>query len=166
MIVRALAIALVVAVGYGAVMTYQVAAERGDHAATRAEHAKNLAALEQAARQAEQAARAEEQRRAKALEGIIDATESKLAQARADALAAADAGERLRHRVADLAATCRVGAGHSTAAGSGPPARSTTDLLADVQRRLDEAQDRIAEHADRARSAGLACQTLYNALTP
>jgi hypothetical protein len=35
-----------------------------------------------------------------------------------------------------------------------------------VQRRLDEAADRIARHADEARAAGLACERAYGALTP
>jgi hypothetical protein len=164
--VRALAIALALAVGYGAVMTYQVAAERRDHADTRAAHAEQLAGLERAAREAEKSARAEERRRVKALEGIIHDAETRLGQALADAAAATDAGDRLRQRVAELASACRGAPGDPAASAPGTPARSAADLLADVQRRLDEAADGIARHADRARSAGLACQKAHGSLTP
>ena len=74
-------------------------------------------------------------------------------------------GERLRQRVAELTAGCRRAAGSAAVTGASPTARSGVDLLADVQRRLDEAAGRIARHADEARAAGLACERAYGALS-
>ena len=164
--VRTLAIALAVAIGAAGIQTYRLASEQADHAATRAGHAEQLAGLERAAREAEQNARAEEQRRAAALQGAIREAETNLARARADAAAAASAGERMRQRVATLTSSCRAGAGHPASSGAGPAAGATGDLLADVFDRVDQAVRDIAEHADAARAAGLACQAGYDALTP
>ena len=166
MTIRALVLALIALSMFAAVQSFRLAAEQRQHALTRAAHAERLAELERAAREAQQRARDEEQRRAKALEGVIHEAESKLARARADAVAAATAGERLRERIAALTGACRASAGHPAAADSGAPADATADLLALVQRRLDEAADRIARHADESRAAGLACQHSYGALTP
>lgn len=163
---RALAIfalALAVLAGF---QTYRLATERAGHARTRAEHALEITALATAAREAEAAARAEEQRRTAEVQKAADEADQALDRARADADAARDVGQRLRDRLATLTAACRVGPGDPAAAGSGQTADATARMLADVQRRLDEAQDRIAQHADQARTAGLACQRLYNALTP
>ena len=99
------------------------------------------------------------------MEDVANEHQTQIAQARADADAATSAGERLRQRVAELAAGCRGTSNGAAVAVAGPPARSGADLLADVQRRLDEAADRIARHADEARAAGLACERAYGALT-
>ena len=140
--------------------------ERRSHAETRMEHAEHITGLERAASAAEAAARAEEQRRAQALQEVIDETEQKLARARSDADAAADAGQRLRAQLsATLAGRSRGASGHPGAAGAGPATDTTISLLADMQRRLDEASDGIARHADEARAAGAACELSYRALT-
>jgi hypothetical protein len=75
--------------------------------------------------------------------------------------AAADAGRRLRDALAALrgAAQCP-----GAAAAGGASAGTTAGVLADVQRRLDEAAERVARHADEARIAGLACQRAYEAV--
>lgn len=150
---------------FGGVQTYRLAAERQAHAVTRAAHAEQMAALERAAHEAEVAARSEEQRRARALQGIINDTEQKLAIARDDAAAAADAGQRLRAQLATITASCRRSARHTPSASAGAPAVATDDLLADMQRRLGEATDRIARFADEAHAAGAACERSYRALT-
>lgn len=157
--------ALLVALVAAGIQTYRLIGEQRDHAENRRTHADQLAAMERAARQAEADARAEERRRAGALQEIVHETEQNLERARADAAAAADAGERLRQRVAELTAGCRRAAGGSAAPGSGQAASPTADLLADVQRRLDEATDRVARFADEASAAGLACERAYGALT-
>lgn len=109
-----------------------------------------------------QAARAEEQRRTQAVQEIAHETDAALARARADHAAAVGAGQRLRQQLAAAhAAACRA-----APAGAGLPAAAAGDLLADVQRRLDEAADAIAQHADAASAAGAACQRSYEALTP
>lgn len=165
MMERALAIALAASLALAGLQTWRLSAEEADHDATKLAHAEQIASLQRAAIEAHLAARAEEKRRAEALQGVIDETEQKLAQARSDAGAAADAGQRLRAQLAAITASCRGAAGSSGVAGAGAPAEATSDLLADVQRRLDEAADGIARHADEARAAGQACERSYRALT-
>lgn len=146
--------------------THQLDGEKLAHAKTRQAHAEQVADLHRAGREAVEQARAEEQRRVEALQGVIDETEQKLARARADADAAADVGQRLRAQLsATLAGSCRSAGGNPGAAGAGQATDATLDLLADVQRRLDEASDGIARHADEARAAGQACERSYRALT-
>lgn len=147
--------------------TIRLSDEQRDHAKTASLWSKDREAWEKAAREAVEAARAEEQRRTTEVQGIADETQAKLEVARADAADARDAGERLRQRVAKLTtALGRAGASQPTAAGPGAPAQSTADLLADVQRRIDEATDTIAGFADQSHTAGLACERSYDALTP
>lgn len=160
-----LAALLALSVGVG-VQSVRLSAEQRDHEATKAAHAEKMQTLERAARESEQAARAEEHRRMAALEGVIRETEQNLERARADAAAAADAGQRLRDRAAAIAAACRGPARHTAAAPPGPSASSPGDMLAFVQRRLDEAAGEIAGFADRAREAGRACEVSYDAVRP
>jgi len=161
-IAGAAALVLMVAAG---VQTYRLASEQRDHAETRRAHAETIGKLERAARVAVEAARTEETRRYAALQEIARETEQSLDLARADAAAAATAGERLRQRVAEVTAACRRPAGDPGSTDAGPAADTTARVLADVQRRLDEATDRIARQADEARAAGLACERAYGALT-
>ena len=161
---RGLAIALAGALVLVGVQSWRLTNEQRDHALTQATFSVVMTKAAEAARAAEAAARIEEQRRVAALEGVIHETESKLAQARADADRAADAGQRLRQRLAELAGSCRGTTGDPTAAGAGTTTGSTGDLLADVQRRLDEAADQLARFADASHTAGLACQRSYEAL--
>lgn len=147
-----------------AVQTLRLGAEQTAHADTRAGHAEQLRVLAEAGRNAEAAARAEEQRRSAALQKVANEATHALDRARADAAAAADAGQRLRDRLASVAAACRAGPGDPAAAAPSPAASATGDLLAHVQRRLDEAADGIARHADAAAAAGRACQRAYQSL--
>lgn len=146
--------------------TLRLADERTEHQTTVSMWAKDREGREKAAREAVEAARKEEQRRTTAVQEIADETQAKLEVARADAADARDAGERLRQRVAQLTtALGRAGASQPAAAGPSAPAQSTADLLADVQRRIDEATDTIAGFADQSHAAGLACERSYDALT-
>lgn len=113
--------------------------------------------------EATEAARAEEQHRAAQAQKVADETHQALARARADADAAADAGRRLRQQLASYA-RCRAAPGDPGVASPGNPAASTVDLLADVQRRLDEAADSIARFADEAHASGMACQRIHEGL--
>lgn len=159
--------ALVVALAaFAGIQTLRLANERTEHATTRTGHAELLAAMERGAREAIAAARAEEQRRAEALQGVIDEAEKNLAKSRADAVAASNAGDRLRQRIAELTSTCGGGSSDPSPSGAGPATQSTADLLADVQRRLDEAAEGIARFADQAHAAGAACQRSHGTLTP
>lgn len=160
------AAALLVLVGLLGLQTVRLAEEQRDHATTVSMWAKNRESLERAALQAAEDARTEEQRRTKAAQEIANETQAKLDQARNDADTARTAGERLRKRVAELTASIgRGGAGNPTSGGASASAQKTADLLADVQRRLDEATDGIAGFADGASAAGSACERSYDALT-
>lgn len=150
---------------FAGVQTLRLADERTAHQTTIARHAQVLQELERQAREAVEAARAEEQRRAQALQEVIYEAEEKLARSRADAAAASDAGDRLRERITELTAACRVGSGNPAAPGSSQATNSTADLLAIVQRRLDAAAEGIARFADAAHAAGAACQNAHGTLT-
>ncbi len=163
---RALPWLLLAAVALAGLQTYRLAVEQGDHARTQRDHAQQLGKLERTAGEAVTAARAEETRRFTALWEILNETQADRDRARADAAGAADAGLSLRRRVAALTAGCRAAASDSAPAGSSPPADTTADLLADVQRRLDEAAEGIARHADEAHVAGRACERAYDTLKP
>lgn len=162
--IRVLSVVLTLTAVLLGFQSWRLMGEQRDHAQTKADHAQQMQMMFEAAKLAGEQARAEEQRRAKALEGVIHETESKLAQARADADRAVDAGQRLRQRLAELAGSCRGTTGDPTAAGAGQATGAADDLLADVQRRLDEAADQLARFADASHTAGLACQQSYDAL--
>jgi hypothetical protein len=164
--VRILAVALLLALAFAGFQSVRLADERTSHATTKTKHAEQRTEWEHATRVAVEDARTEEQRRYTALQGVIDEAEQKLARANADADAASDAGERLRKRLSELAGSCRIGPSHSSAPGAGQAADATGDMLADLQRRLDEAANGIAKFADSAHTAGIACQSSYGALTP
>jgi hypothetical protein len=165
-IARALPWLLLAALALAGLQTYRLAEEQGAHARTQRDHAQQLGTLERAAGQAVTEARAEGDRRFTALWEILNETQADRDRARADAAGAADAGVSLRRRIAALTAGCRAAARDSAPASGSPPADSTADLLADVQRRLDEAADGIARHADEAHIAGRACERAYDALKP
>ena len=155
-------LALVVAVALFGLQTYRLEVERRAHAEALAAHQLTLAELERSAALAVKAARAEEQRRTEEVQKAADEATRSLARARADAAAAADAGRRLREQIAAVTATCRFAASDTASAEGGAPAVSTADLLADVQRRLDEASDGIARFADAAHIAGATCERSYD----
>ncbi len=77
------------------------------------------------------------------------------------------AGDGLRHRAAQLAAsgpaTCPATA-DTPAAPSSPPTPSATAVLADVLGRLEEAGRQLAEVADARGRTGAACERAYGAL--
>jgi hypothetical protein len=135
-----------------ALQTARLANEKAAHADTRRTHAEAIA-------KAEAATRAEERRKTAAVQEIANETARRLEVARADADAAATAGRRLRDAIATLRLNCAATAGRGDAAGA------AADLLADVQRRLDEAADSIAGFADRAHAAGIGCERAYKAVT-
>jgi hypothetical protein len=166
-IARGLAVALLLSLAMAGLQIHRLDVERTAHANTRADHAEQRTDWERSTRVAVEAVRTEEQRRATALQGVIDDAEKNLARARADADAAGDAGQRLRKRLAEITGACRGGgaASNSAAASAGPATDATGDLLAHVQRRLDDAASGIARYADQSAAAGKACQRSYDALT-
>jgi hypothetical protein len=104
----------------------------------------------------------EEHRRTDAVQEITNEThrEAEHYQSLADGNRAA--GQLLRDQLAAASSTCP--AQPATAAGSAP-ASAAPDLLADVQRRLAEAEDRTVEFADASRRAGIACERSYDSST-
>jgi hypothetical protein len=115
------------------------------------DHADAVAAQQERARQIESgwhAGMLEIQRNAR----------EKLDAVAADVAAAGSAAERLRERVAELS---RRPAACPAAADGGEAAGAAGDLLADVSRRLDQATDELAEFAERAAVAGMACEAAY-----
>ncbi|SOY56883.1 DUF2514 family protein [Cupriavidus taiwanensis] len=107
-------------------------------------------------------ARAEEQRRTAAQTEIANVAIKDAERARDDARTAAATSDRLRQRIADLIAS----AGHPAAATGSPPAGDPIGMLANVLERADRRAGILAEYADAARIAGLACERSYDALTP
>jgi len=112
------------------------------------------------------AARLEEQRRTTAQTEIANAATKDLAQARADAGAAADAASRLRQRVDQLLAAARSANDPGAAGGGqGKSGGDPLDVLVDVLGRSDKASGILAAYADELKVAGLACERSYDALT-
>lgn len=157
--------ALIGALMIAGLQTYRLALEQVAHAGTLRRHAEQLREQEQTAREAVTKARAEGERRYANLMEIATNAQAELDRARADAAGAADAAGRLRQRIAAITAARCPAPGDTATAGSSPPADPAVDLLADVQRRLDDAADGIARHADHARAAGAACERAFDALT-
>lgn len=96
---------------------------------------------------------------------VADEAERQLAQARADAAIADAAAGRLSRRVAALVAAAREAASHPPAAGASAPAEDPIGMLAELQRRADEAAGVFARIADERGAAGSACERAYDALT-
>lgn len=96
---------------------------------------------------------------------LTDEAESKLVQARADAAIADAAAGRLQQRVAALVAEARRAATRPAIATPGPATGDALDMLADLQRRLDETAGQLAHLADERGTAGQLCQDAYDALT-
>lgn len=153
------------AVATSCTQTQRLDREQRGHAETKAAHAEQLAAIERSARGAEQAAREEEQRRAAAHQEIIDEARTREAQAMADAAAARDAGQRLRAQLTAITSRGGQAASHPSPAAASPPAGDPIGVLADVLERADRRAEILAAHADASRSAGLACERAYDALT-
>ena len=136
-----------------------------------AETAQASEALAQAVAEAQTAARLElerlrEQAHAQSAkqQEAIDAATLDTERARAAAAAAGRAGDGLRRHAADLARDCQTQPRAAPASASAP-ASATGDLLADMLGRIDAAAGELAEYADRARIAGLACERVHDSLT-
>ncbi len=164
-VAAALALALLASGIYAVKTTLKLSATRVELANTKTEYAEAgrrqalaYAALGDTYRRAEQSWQGQKQE-------IVNASRKQIAGVLADAAAAADSGQLLRARLAELTAC----PGRSTeAAGTGAggeTAPATAGLLADVQRRLDEAANRIAQFADESRVAGQACERSFDAVT-
>lgn len=103
-------------------------------------------------------------RRTAAVQTEVENARRKVTALEGAVAGAADAGRGLRDELARARGrACTTDT--STASGSAA-AEAAERMLADVQRRLDEAQERVASYADKARIAGEACEGSYRSLTP
>lgn len=152
--VAALAMALLVLGIFAGKQTLKLGAERTAHAQTREAIATATARQQADFRKQEQAWTA-------TLERVRRDTRTQLAAAEIDGATATAAGDRLRQRLSQLAVCSGTPAAPPVAAGSAP-ATATADLLADVQRRLDQAADQLARFADASHIAGQACERTYD----
>lgn len=85
-------------------------------------------------------------------------------QARRTAAAAVDArlaGDSLRQRAEQLAATCSAAAPNPAVASSGPTTTNPAAVLADVLRRVEETGRELAKIADDRGTAGVACERAF-----
>ena len=147
------------------VQTWRLHSLQTEYAQAQARHAQATAAAHEVARAETERLLALTTKRVERVQEIARETDQRLARARADAVAAHTAGERLCERIAALTAAGDCPAAPATPiAPTGEAAPTTANLLSDVQRRLDEAADGIAGFADAAHAAGLACEAAYDAL--
>lgn len=115
--------------------------------------------------EAEAIARVEEQRRQIAINEVINRAQDELNNARADALTADVAATSLREHIERLGKAANTSACDTSTTKRGASASTPNALLADVLKRADDRAGQLAEYADRARAAGLACQRAYQSLT-
>lgn len=104
----------------------------------------------------------EEQRRNAELQKIQSDAQQRIDAARNDAVNAAAKSGRLQQQLANIRKQL---VGYSTVESIGNPAAETGVLLGDVLSKSVERNRQLADYADRAREAGLACQKQYESLT-
>lgn len=103
----------------------------------------------------------EEQRRNAELQKIQADAQQRIDAARNDAVNAAAKSGRLQQQLTSIRKQL---VGYSTSESVGYPAAETGVLLADVLAASIERNRQLADYADRAREAGLACEAQYNSL--
>lgn len=144
-----LLLAVVLAAGGG----YWKGHHDADQSATVASQAKQIEDLT--------AARDTYRRQVETQDGVIKDAKQTADKANADALANAADSAELRKQLASYAAAAR----NTAAVGASPPASDPIGVLADVLGRADERAGKLAQFADAAHIAGLACERSYDALT-
>lgn len=103
----------------------------------------------------------EEQRRNAELQKIQADARQRIDAARNDAVNAAAKSGRLQQQLANIRKQL---VGYSTAESIGNPAADTGVLLAQLLSESVERNRQLADYADRAGEAGLACEAQYNSL--
>lgn len=103
----------------------------------------------------------EEQRRNAELQKIQADAQQRIDAARNDAVNAAAKSGRLQQQLANIRKQL---VGYSSAESIGNPAAETGVLLSQLLSESVERNRQLAEYADRAREAGLACEAQYNSL--
>lgn len=104
----------------------------------------------------------EEQRRNAELQKIQADAQQRIDAARNDAVNAAAKSGRLQQQLANIRKQL---VGYSTTESIGNPAAETGVLLAQLLSESVERNRQLADYADRAREAGLACERQYRSLT-
>lgn len=103
----------------------------------------------------------EEKRRNAELQKIQADAQQRIDTARNDAVNAAAKSGRLQQQLANIRKQL---VGYSATESIGNPAADTGVLLSDVLAASIERNRQLADYADRAREAGLACEAQYNSL--
>lgn len=141
----------------GVVQTLRLSDQKAEYAKLEKKHADSVAESEKAARDAGQKYRDVERKWGLALSEVSENAQAEIETAQRDAIDARTAGERLRKQHAATLAALRSAATCAPAdADSGKAADEAVNMLADMQRRLDEATDTIATFADTAYAASVA----------
>ena len=112
----------------------------------------------------ERGARQEEQRRAQAQEEARAYAQEERTIADSGAAGADAAGQRLRDEASKLAATVSCPGPDTAAVARGQAATRAAMVLSDLLARADKRAGELAKAYDRARIAGQACETSYDAL--
>ena len=146
-------LAIIIIVAAGALWIRGEVVEYGDQ---RYAEGKAQAIAEQRA-----ADKKEEQRRNAELQKIQADAQQRIDAARNDAVNAAAKSGRLQQQLTSIRKQL---VGYSTSESIGNPAADTGVLLAQLLSESVERNRQLADHADRAREAGLACEAQYNSL--
>ena len=163
-----LAAAAIAAAVLGAALglrTYQLHTATAHLAEVQIAWAQDRAQAQAAALAESEKYRALETQWATAQKEITDDADRKVTQARADAAVADAAAGKLQQRVAALVAAARAAAANPSASQGGPAADDPIGMLAELQRRADQAAGRMAQIADERGIAGEACERAYSELT-
>ena len=113
---------------------------------------------------ADRAQRTEEQRRSAAVTKEATDAQTRITSLEDDLRRAAGAADSLR-AAADGAARRARASACAAAPSPGQPGADAIGVLVDVLGRADQRAGVLAEHADRLRIAGIACERSYDALT-
>lgn len=105
-------------------------------------------------------------RRTAAVQKEVEHARKKVVDLEGAVAGAADAGRSLRDELTLARARACPKPTDPTTAGGSAAAEATERLFTELQRRADEAAERVARYADQARIAGEACAGSYRALTP
>lgn len=146
-------LAIIIIVAAGALWIRGEVVEYGDQ---RYAEGKAQAIAEQRA-----ADKKEEQRRNAELQKIQADAQQRIDAARNDAVNAAAKSGRLQQQLTSIRKQL---VGYSTSESIGNPAADTGVLLAQLLSESVERNRQLADYADRAREAGLACEAQYNSL--
>ncbi|WP_265432597.1 DUF2514 family protein [Aeromonas salmonicida] len=164
-LVGALVIAALACAGVALYQSGHSAGEEGERKTWQAKWDRQSAELAEARAQNVQLVREEEQRRQRAVDKVRQDAEQQIAQVETDAAAASAVAAGVLEQARRLATRARHCVNHSGAAQSSDAAGQPAVVLADVLGRADARAGELARAYDRARAAGLACESAYLSLS-